>query len=105
MSYALYRAPYWIPDENNIFHDEGETHEGFQPTFESDVTDNNFTAGVTGDKSGWNHDLSASFGSNAVDYVDNSQNLDMGAESPTTFNPGGYEFSHSVTNFDLSKSS
>ena len=28
----------------------------------------------------------------------------MGAESPTTFNPGGYEFSHSVTNFDLSKS-
>ena len=105
LSYALYRAPYWIPDENNIFHDEGETYEGFQPTFESDVIDNNFTAGVTGDKSGWNYDLSASFGSNAVDYkVDNSQNLDMGAESPTTFNPGGYEFSHSVTNFDLSKS-
>ncbi len=105
LSYALYRTPYWIPDENNIFHDEGETYEGFQPTFESDVIDNNFTAGVTGDKSGWNYDLSASFGSNAVDYkVDNSQNLDMGAESPTTFNPGGYEFSHSVTNFDLSKS-
>ena len=105
LSYALYRAPYWIPDENNIFHDEGETYKGFQPTFESDVIDNNFTAGVTGDKSGWNYDLSASFGSNAVDYkVDNSQNLDMGAESPTTFNPGGYEFSHSVTNFDLSKS-
>ena len=105
LSYALYRAPYWIPDENNIFHDEGETYKGFQPTFESDVIDNNFTAGVTGDKSGWDYDLSASFGSNAVDYkVDNSQNLDMGAESPTTFNPGGYEFSHSVTNFDLSKS-
>lgn len=105
LSYALYRAPYWIPDENNIFHDEGETYKGFQPTFESDVIDNNFTAGVTGDKSGWNYDFSASFGSNAVDYkVDNSQNLDMGAESPTTFNPGGYEFSHSVTNFDLSKS-
>ena len=105
LSYALYRTPYWIPDENNIFHDVGETYEGFQPTFESDVIDNNFTAGVTGDKSGWNYDLSASFGSNAVDYkVDNSQNLDMGAESPTTFNPGGYEFSHSVTNFDLSKS-
>jgi iron complex outermembrane receptor protein len=105
LSYALYRAPYWIPDANYIFHDSTETYEGFQPTFESDVIDNNFTAGVTGDKSGWNYDLSASFGSNAVDYkVDNSQNLDMGAESPTTFNPGGYEFSHSVTNFDLSKS-
>jgi len=105
LSYALYRAPYWIPDENNIFHDEGEDYVGFQPTFESDVIDNNITAGVTGDKSGWSYDLSASFGSNAVDYkVDNSQNLDMGAESPTTFNPGGYEFSHSVTNFDLSKS-
>ena len=105
LSYALYRAPYWIPDENNIFHDEGEDYVGFQPTFESDVIDNNITAGVAGDKSGWSYDLSASFGSNAVDYkVDNSQNLDMGAESPTTFNPGGYEFSHSVTNFDLSKS-
>ena len=105
LSYALYRAPYWIPDANNIFHDEGEDYVGFQPTFESDVIDNNFTAGVTGDKSGWNYDLSASSGSNSVDYtVDNSQNLDMGAESPTTFNPGGYEFRHTVTNFDLSKS-
>ena len=105
LSYALYRAPYWIPDENNIFHGEGEEYVGFQPTFESDVIDDNFTAGVTGDKSGWSYDLSASFGSNAVDYkVDNSQNLDMGAESPTTFNPGGYEFRHTVTNFDLSKS-
>ena len=105
LSYALYRAPYWIPDENNIFHDEGEDYVGFQPTFESDVIDNNITAGVTGDKSGWNYDLSASSGSNSVDYtVDNSQNLDMGAESPTTFNPGGYEFRHTVTNFDLSKS-
>jgi iron complex outermembrane receptor protein len=105
LSYALYRAPYWIPDANNIFHDEGEDYVGFQPTFESDVIDNNITAGVTGDKSGWNYDLSASSGSNSVDYtVDNSQNLDMGAESPTTFNPGGYEFRHTVTNFDLSKS-
>ena len=105
LSYALYRAPYWIPDEHNIFHSEGETYQGFQPTFESDVIDNNLTAGVTGDKSGWNYDLSASSGANSTYYtVDNSQNLDMGAESPTNFKPGGYEFRHTVTNFDLSRS-
>ncbi len=104
LSYALYRAPYWIPDENNIFHEEGSAYDGFQPTFESDVIDNNLTAGVSGNKTGWNYDLSASYGSNSVDYtVDNSQNLDLGAASPTNFKPGGYQFSHSVTNFDLSK--
>ena len=106
LSYALYRAPYWIPDEHNIFHNEGETYQGFQPTFESDVIDNSLTTGVTGDKSGWNYDLSASMGSNSAYYtVDNSQNTDMGAESPTNFKPGGYEFRHTVTNFDLSRSS
>ena len=60
---------------------------------------------MTGDKSGWNYDLSASSGANSTYYtVDNSQNLDMGAESPTNFKPGGYEFRHTVTNFDLSRS-
>ena len=105
LSYALYRAPYWIPDENNLLHDEGELYEGFQPTFETDITDNSFTIGLAGKLSDWDFDLSSSTGRNIVNYaVNNSQNLDMGADSPTEFNPGGYEFGHSVINFDVANS-
>ena len=105
LSYALYRAPYWIPDENNLLHEEGELYEGFQPTFETDITDNSFTIGLAGKLSDWDFDLSSSTGRNIVNYaVNNSQNLDMGADSPTEFNPGGYEFGHSVINFDVANS-
>ena len=104
-SYALYRAPYWIPDEHNIFHDSTEVYEGFQPTFETMIFDKTMAVGVRGMASDWNYDLSSTFGSNSVDYtIGNSQNLDLGAASPTEFNAGGYEFNHSVTNFDMGKS-
>jgi iron complex outermembrane receptor protein len=39
-SYALYRAPYWISDPNNLLHEAGTTYNGFQPTFETDIFDN-----------------------------------------------------------------
>ena len=104
-SYALYRAPYWIPDEHNIFHDSTEVYEGFQPTFESMIFDKTMAVGVRGVASDWNYDLSSSFGSNSVAYtIGNTQNLDLGADSPSDFNAGGYEFNHSVTNFDMGKS-
>jgi iron complex outermembrane receptor protein len=104
ISYALYRAPYWIPDQFNIYHDAGETYNGFHPTFEGDIFDNTLAVGIRGQKRSWDFDLSHNTGRNTVDYtVRNSLNLDLGAETPTTFRVGGYEFGHNVTNLDLSR--
>ena len=104
LSYALYRAPYWIPDEFFLKHDQDETYQGFQPTFETDVFDNEWTTGFRSKKAGWNYDLSFSYGSNTVDYtIGNSINLDLGEASPTEFYAGGYEFRNSIINFDVSK--
>jgi len=41
LSYALYRAPYWIGDPNDLF-GEGEDYDGFQPTFETDIFDKTY---------------------------------------------------------------
>jgi len=83
-SYALYRTPYWIPDEHNIFHSPTEVYQGFQPTFETMIFDKTMAVGVRGVTSDWNYDISSIFGSNSVDYtIGNTQNLDLGAESPT----------------------
>ena len=107
-SYALYRAPYWpgLHDNYYLLHDSTETYVGFQPTFETDITDNSITAGIRGTMMGWNFDVSGSSGRNTVDYtVNNSLNMDvldsLGAESPTEFKPGGYEFGHKVANVDI----
>lgn len=104
MSFALYRTPYFVPDNDFIFHNPGETDNGFQPTFETDIYDRTFGAGVKGEINGWNVDLSTTTGSNTVDYtVGSSLNTSLGNESPTRFDVGGYEFSHIVNNLDLYK--
>jgi iron complex outermembrane receptor protein len=104
LSYALYRAPYWIPDEHFIKHEEGTVYQGFQPTFETSIFDAQWTTGFRSQTHGWKYDLSYTFGKNSVDYkVDNSINLDLEELSPTVFDPGGYEFNNSIINFDVSK--
>ncbi|NNL49155.1 MAG: TonB-dependent receptor plug domain-containing protein, partial [Acidimicrobiia bacterium] len=101
-SYALHRTPYWIPDPFFIHHNPGGTYSGFHPTFETDVYDRTLGAGVRSTIEGWDVDVSATFGSNTVDYtVDESLNTDLGNLSPTTFNVGGYEFSNIVGNLDV----
>lgn len=104
-SFALYRAPYWVDDPFNLLHAPGTTYQGFQPTFETDIRDNNVTAGVKGEVLGFNVDLSGTFGRNAVDYeVNNSLNPDLGANSPTSFDVGAYTFSTTLANLDFSRS-
>lgn len=103
-SYALYRAPYWITNDFGLLTPPGQTYQGFQPTFETDVLDNTLVAGIRGEKNGWKYDVSHSMGGNRVDYtVANSINLALGAQSPVRFKTGGYEFKHNVTNIDLGK--
>ena len=103
-SYALYRTPYWVPDPNNLLHDAGTEYQGFQPTFETDISDVTFGVGTKFDLLGFKTDLSAMYGSNSVDYmIGNTLNPDLGAASPTIFNAGGYKFSNIVGNLDMSK--
>ena len=104
-SFALYRVPYWIPDTFNLLHEAGTTYQGFQPTFETKILDNNFTVGAKWEMHGFNVDLSGTHGRNAVDYeVNNSINLDLGASSPTSFDVGAYTFSNTLANLDISRS-
>ncbi len=103
-SYALYRTPYWIPTDYGLLTAPGQTYVGFQPTFETDILDNTFTAGIRGEKNNWKYDISNTLGNNLVDYtVSNSINLALAEQSPTRFKTGGYEFNHNVINFDLGR--
>jgi len=104
-SFALYRTPYWVADSFNLLHEAGTDYEGFQPTFETDITDFINSVGVKFDLLGFNADLSGTFGINSVDYtIGNTLNRDLGATSPTNFKAGGYSFSNLIANFDLSRS-
>lgn len=99
ISYALYRTPYWITNDFGFYNGEG-----FQPTFQADINDVTFANGVKGKMGDWMYDISNTIGSNSVDYtVKNSLNLAMGAQSPTTFYPGGYAFKTNITNMDFAR--
>ncbi|MFT7066046.1 MAG: iron complex outermembrane receptor protein [Sediminicola sp.] len=103
-SFALYRAPYWVSDPFNLLHEAGTEYQGFQPTFETDIRDNNSTVGVQIELLGLDVDLSGTYGRNAVDYeVNNSLNPSLGSASPTSFDVGAYTFSNTLANLDFSK--
>ena len=103
-SFALYRAPYWVSDPNNLLHAAGSTYNGFQPTFNTDVFDNLGSVGIKSTLFGFNSDFSVTAGSNKIDYtVKNTINVSLGAASPTEFKSGGYTFSQLVGNADFSR--
>ena len=103
-SFALYRPPYWVSDPFNLLHEPGTTYQGFQPTFETDIRDNNATVGVKWKLFTFDVDLSGTYGRNAVNYdVRNTLNVQLGANSPTTFDVGAYTFSNTLANLDFSK--
>jgi len=109
-SFALRRTPYWIPEqyggelEPNV---AGEPYTGFQPTFETGINDITLSAGSKNNFSGWNTDLSITYGANSVDYtIGNTVNTDLvdsTGSSPSEFDAGAYAFDNLVGNFDISK--
>lgn len=117
-SFANYRTPYWRTDAGLLHKPDpsqpnytGGTdplyngYLGYVPTFEGDLLDYNATFGVKNVKGGWTHDVAVTFGGNQQLYsVENTVNRSLGAASPTSFKPGGYNFSHIVGNYDISKS-
>ncbi|WP_431167119.1 TonB-dependent receptor [Tenacibaculum halocynthiae] len=104
-SFALYRPPYWITDDFGLLTPSGQTYNGFQPTFETNIKDILFTAGSRFKLGGFNADLSATYGGNSVDYtIGNTINPSLGGNSPTSFDAGAYAFSNIIGNFDVNRS-
>lgn len=117
-SFANYRTPYWrtdagllhkrIPGAPNYTGGNDPLYEGYigyVPTFDGDLLDYNATLGFKDVKGGWTHDVAITFGGNQQLYtVENTINRSLGTASPTSFKPGGYNFSHIVGNYDISRS-
>ena len=78
---------------------------GFMPISDSDITDFSVAGGITGELSGgWLLDASVVHGFNEFsDGVKNTINSSLGAESPTEFYRGEYEYSQTVLNLDVSR--
>ena len=72
---------------------------GFNQLLRLQITDNNHTIGLEFNALGFDVDLSGTYGRNGVDYmVNNSLNPSLGAQSPISFDVGGYAFSNTILN-------
>ena len=77
---------------------------GFDPIITSAIFDGQGVAGVRGSFSGWDVDLSNSFGSNRFHYgVRNTLNATLGATSPTSFDAGGFQLQQDVVDLNVSR--
>ncbi len=102
-SFAFYRVWYWRDTDWGLIN-ENDEYVGYQPTFESDISDITFTLGNKYNFNGWDSDLSFTYGGNNIDYtVNNSLNRTLAENSPTSFNPGGYSFENALVNLDINK--
>ena len=79
--------------------------DGFLPLIVTDILDVSGVGGVRGVLSGFNADLSFTYGSNRLDYtVENSFNTSLGGlVSPTVFDAGGISADQRVVNLDFSR--
>jgi iron complex outermembrane recepter protein len=78
--------------------------DGFLPEIGSDILDWSGAAGVRGEMRGWRWDLSSVYGSNSFGFnVNNSNNVTMGAQSPTSFDAGRLNFGQWTNNLDLAR--
>lgn len=81
---------------------------GYTPTFEGELKDYNATLGFSKTtESKWNIDGSMTIGGNEQRYYVNDSNnpglVKQKGASPSDFYTGGYNFTHTVGNIDLSK--
>lgn len=79
--------------------------DGFLPMIVSTVEDMSIAAGLRGEVSGWNYDLSAVYGSNRFNFgVTNSFNTSIGSpNSGRRFDAGGLRFGQTSINLDLQR--
>ncbi|NVM75362.1 iron complex outermembrane receptor protein [Duganella sp. SG902] len=78
--------------------------EGFLPLENSKSTDAALVTGLRGEASGWRWDVSLNYGQNEFKLdLDNTVNLDLGANSPTHFYAGKLKNSQSLLNVDVAR--
>ena len=79
--------------------------DGYVPQINQFSRDRSLTAGLRGwTASGWNWDLSYTFGRNDLEfYTQNSINYSLGASSPHRFYDGTLEYTQHVVNADVSR--
>jgi iron complex outermembrane recepter protein len=78
---------------------------GFLPMIATKISDFSGVAGVRGDRGGLRWDVSANYGRNLFHFdVKNSNNVTLGAASPTEFYAGTLIFDQFTANLDLAKS-
>ncbi len=76
---------------------------GFLPKIETEIRDASGTAGVKGSFDEWLWDLSGTYGRNSFDFfVRQSNNVSLGAASPTSFYCGTMKFGQLTANLDVS---
>lgn len=80
---------------------------GFDPLIGSTITDHSVSAGYRTSLSGWNVDISNTFGYNRFHYdVSNTLNRSMGntlATNQTVFDAGGFDLSQNTVNVDFTR--
>ncbi|HJU88583.1 MAG TPA: TonB-dependent receptor [Gemmatimonadaceae bacterium] len=77
---------------------------GFLPLIVTHIWDYSGTAGVRGTFSGWRWDLSGVYGRNSFEFnVRNSNNVSLGAASPTEFDAGTLKFNQFTANLDIAR--
>ncbi|HEV2147782.1 MAG TPA: TonB-dependent receptor [Longimicrobiaceae bacterium] len=75
---------------------------GFLPLISTEIWDGSAAGGARGALAGWSWDLSTVYGRNTFEFnVLNSNNVSMGAASPTDFYAGTLGFSQVTSNLDL----
>lgn len=78
--------------------------DGFLPEIHANTIDKSLTAGIRQKLNEWNSDISFTYGSNLFDFnLQNTNNASMGVVSPTSFYCGGFFYSQTTMNFDISR--
>lgn len=91
----------YADDERNI---PSIYPDGFDPIIASTIDDRAITGGVRGVWKSWDIDLSHTYGFNKFHFnVKNSLNASFGADSPTTFDAGGFQLGQNVSNLNVSR--
>ncbi|TAE26682.1 MAG: TonB-dependent receptor [Cytophagales bacterium] len=71
---------------------------GFDPLITSNIADVGLTTGVRTEWNSWGVDVANTYGSNRFAYgVENTLNVSLGAQSPTSFDAGGFLLRQNVT--------
>ncbi|MFQ5707366.1 MAG: TonB-dependent receptor domain-containing protein [bacterium] len=75
---------------------------GFLPEIDTQIDDRSFTAGLRGNRNGWDVDFSVTHGVNTFQFnIENTDNASLGTATPLSFDAGRLEFRQTTGNLDI----